>query len=291
MDASGESDWSEWRTFNVKNGSAIKIISITTNSGAELQPDHTLSFAGGDEWGNTPPDQIHCVAEVMGTDTPIVKWSVTDLNAGQATPDGGVGTTFSFRVAQLPPQDLYTPRPPLGFRVIARLFDVDGTEVGRDEVVVTQSQLGSRRQEYVDHPVSPPVAALSKVPSIAAFDANLHIVSDWAYEAINRVLAEANRRNIQTQVNSVYRSPVHHWLVYRNEVKQPLKVTKGSQHLWGTAVDFDVPNGRNRKESQKNYNALAKLCRDLGYLVIPEGRTDHVHIQQYAVTKQKKEGR
>jgi hypothetical protein len=252
--------------------SSIEISTVTLSSGGDLKPDGTLDFAAGNDWGNTAPDKIQCSADTPGVQNPNIEWSVIELSSGTANPSIGTNSAYSFRITNLPAHDLYSPRQPIHFKIIAKLLDTSGSEIARDEKTVIQSELGARRQEYVDHPIDVLQLSFPKVPPAGMFE-NLEIHSAWANNAVAVVFSAAAALGVPTQVTSSYRSPVRNWQVGG---------TATSQHMWGTAVDFLVNNYNRRPGIDVNdYEMLRKVVKHLGYRVVPEGEIDHVHIQQF----------
>ena len=79
------------------------------------------------------------------------------------------------------------------------------------------------------------------------------------------------------RVTSVFRNPVRHWNLYLDLGRRP---TVGSRHMWGMAIDFGVSdhNHDSARQTGADYSLVRDTCDPYG-TVVPEGRTDHVHLQ------------
>jgi hypothetical protein len=255
----------------------IQIGRVELSSGGSLSQAGALDFAGGKDWGKTVPDKISGFA--VGGGEGQILWEVEAESMVHVSFERKDGQRCDFRIDSLPPQDLYVTRPAIHFKLIAILIGAAGAEVARDDWIITQSDLGRLRQEYVDHPLKP-VADLPKVPPPSAFN-GLEIISGWASQASASLSLAATGAGLPTSVNSVYRSPVHHWRTYQN-LRPPAPVTRGSQHMWGSAVDFQVNDyNQNGRLDQRDWTSLRRVASQLGLRVINEGRFNHVHVQEY----------
>lgn len=258
----------------------VAIQRVALSSGGILDDDAMLPFAGGNDWGNTNQDEIIASASMFAGEFHEIFWSVDNLSSGRAEPDSGFGEDFSFSIRDLPAQDPYRNRPAISFIIRAYLISSHGSDIDYEEQLVIQSSLGVRRQEYVDRAVKP-VGTLPKVPPPGDFLPELIIVDTFAVVAANLVVDAAVRNGLDTAINSIYRSPIRNWEVYR-DLPTPRPVNRSSQHMWGRAVDFAVGDyNRNGRVDRADWARLSKIVREVGFSVIDEGVADHVHIQQF----------
>lgn len=265
---------------------AVHVAAVRTDAGGSLA-DSALPFCSA--------DRIEAGALTARAEGFNLRWHV---HSGDGFPaDVGTapdGRSVSFHLTGLTPwADPYYPRTPLTFQLTASLFDRAGREVASDTVSVTQNDLGQLRQEYVDHNLLVP-ARMKRVPEVDAFrfiprdghwndgDYDWALVSDWAVQANNLVQAASFREGLlaggPVRVTSVFRNPTRHWRLYWNMGKRP---TIGSRHMWGVAIDYgvdDFDHDGQRKE-WADYGILRSVADGAGK-VIPEGRTDHVHVQE-----------
>ena len=266
-----------WAVPHCRPANTLRIERVELSSGGALSKEGLLDFAGGNQWGNSQPDIIRGFA--ISDKPEKVRWSVEEITAGRATFLKRMGPNCELRITALPRQNLYEQRTPIQFRLVPRLLDSHGNEIARDERQIRQSGVGQLRQEYVDHPVRP-VGSLRKVPQPSAF-INNQLVTGWALSAAVVVSLAAENAGLQTMVNSIFRSPVHHWKVYRDLQQQ---VNTRSQHMWGCAVDFQVYDYDGDGRDRQDWAQLTGIAVSAGYYVVDERVSNHVHIQQYSPT-------
>lgn len=257
----------------------VRIVSVRTDSGGVLD-DEMLPFCSA--------DTLRVDLEMADAKRADVRWRVVPF-VGTVAPVLSNEREFAFRLAEVAAwPDPYAARPAFYLEIVAALVDSGGKELASDTRIVLQSDLGQLRQEYVDHPLVLPPGA-SRVPGVGEFtpaprdgswndgDYDWALISDWAAQADTWVQQGWTG---PVRVNSVYRSPARHWRLYA-ELGRP--VATGSRHLWGMAIDYQVAdlNGDGSSPGWGDYNLLSEVCALYGR-VVPEGRADHVHLQQPA---------
>lgn len=269
---------------------ALRIASVVTESGAALEPGDLLAFCTS--------DTVRVEAESNAAGGLEVRWQVgTEPGLGVPQPAAAAGTAIEFRLEGLSREvwpDPHTARPGLFFTLRVALVDTKGREVAGDEKIIWQSDLGQLRQEYADHPLNP-APGNPAVPAVSEFrrvardgyvndgDYDWALIAPWTEQTDRGVQNGAAKLGIRMAVgavraSSVYRSPARHWRLYA-ELGQ--RVTTGSRHLWGQAVDYIVEDfDGDGTVTRRDYDTLADLTAQGGGKVVWEGRLDHVHVQQ-----------
>ena len=239
-----------------------------------------------------------------------VHWTVTDYAGDQVPsipPDADSlarGATISW---QVPKQDsvrwhsvpvpAQLPTRSLAYVIVATVTDANGATVHSAPDTLTQDELDTMREEYVELLVTP-------VPALGAFSAQARCsdacVNTGDYDQaivdagfsleLAALQTQWQARGGQWQLNSLYRNPVHQ-IIYLAALLGKHQ-SRTSRHMFGCAADLQTfpslagPHSvADSLDALKNWTGLKVLADSAHYFwVEPLSRSHvgHVHVQPLA---------